>query len=248
MQTALLESAPGLRLASGCSTQFRSASARGDGPEAFLRAKTLEMRQRHVKYEDTPYALEPNCKESPGGLRDLQVVIWVARAAGLGRTWAELAANGLITPFEVKQLQRNEGVLKLIRARLHMVAGRREDRLVFDLQTAVAESFGYHAARNGQRVSELLMRRYYWAAKAVAQLNQILMLNIEERVNGSETRRCGRSTSASSTAAACSRWPATTSTSATRTPSSRPSWSTSRRSASRACRRARCARCTTRAT
>jgi UTP:GlnB (protein PII) uridylyltransferase len=74
-------------------------------PSAFLRAKTLEMRQRHVKYEGTPYALEPNCKESPGGLRDLQVVIWVARAAGLGRTWAELAAKGLITPFEAKQLQ-----------------------------------------------------------------------------------------------------------------------------------------------
>ena len=60
------------------------------------------MRQRHQKYEDTPYSLEPNCKESPGGLRDLQVVIWVARAAGLGRTWSELAANGLITPFEVQ--------------------------------------------------------------------------------------------------------------------------------------------------
>jgi [protein-PII] uridylyltransferase len=66
----------------------------------------------------------------------------------------------------VRQLQRNEGVLKLIRARLHMIAGRREDRLVFDLQTAVAESFGYMAA-HGQRASERLMRRYYWAAKAV---------------------------------------------------------------------------------
>ena len=116
-------------------------------PKAFLRAKMLEMRQRHVKYEDTPYSLEPNCKESPGGLRDLQVVIWVARAAGLGRNWTELAAKGLITPFEVKQLQRNEGALKLIRARLHLIAGRREDRLVFDLQTAVAESFGYQRHR-----------------------------------------------------------------------------------------------------
>jgi [protein-PII] uridylyltransferase len=85
----------------------------------------------------------------------------------------------------VKQLQRNEGLLRLIRARLHMVAGRREDRLVFDLQTAVAESFGYQATK-GQRISEVLMRRYYWAAKAVAQLNQILVLNIEERVNGSQ--------------------------------------------------------------
>jgi [protein-PII] uridylyltransferase len=184
VQTALLES----RYLCGSRrvfTTFRHANTRAMDAKAFLRAKTLEMRQRHQKYEDTPYSLEPNCKESPGGLRDLQVVMWVARAAGLGKTWNQLATNGLITPFEVKQLQRNEGLLKLIRARLHTIAGRREDRLVFDLQTAVAESFGYHGSK-GQRASEVLMKRYYWAAKAVTQLNQILMLNIEERVEGSQ--------------------------------------------------------------
>ena len=165
---------------------FRHATAEAIDPKAFLHAKTVEMRQRHRKFEDTPYSLEPNCKESPGGLRDLQTVLWIARAAGLGRTWAELALGGLITPFEVRQLQRNDGLLKLIRARLHLIAGRREDRLVFDLQTAVAESFGYKAMR-AMRASEVLMRRYYWAAKAVTQLNQILMLNIEERIAGSET-------------------------------------------------------------
>ena len=185
VQTALLES----RLVCGArklSTVYLREMAKLMEPKAFLRAKQLEMQQRHTKYEDTPYSLEPNCKESPGGLRDLQVVMWVARAAGLGRSWTELAANGLITPFEVKQLVRNEGTLKLIRARLHAVAGRREDRLVFDLQTAVADSFGYKSSR-AQRSSEVLMHRYYWAAKAVTQLNQILMLNIEERINGSET-------------------------------------------------------------
>ena len=184
VQTALLES----RYLCGSRrvfTTFRHANTRAMDPKAFLRAKTLEMVQRHQKFEDTPYALEPNCKESPGGLRDLQLVIWVARAAGLGKTWGALAANDLITPFEVKQLQRNEGLIKLIRARLHMVAGRREDRLVFDLQTAVAESFGYQPTPS-QRASEVLMRRYYWAAKAVTQLNQILMLNIEERIQGSK--------------------------------------------------------------
>ncbi len=185
VQTSLLES----RLITGAKrlfVHFKHATAQVMDPASFYRAKTLEMRQRHTKYEDTPYSLEPNCKESPGGLRDLQVVMWVARAAGLGRTWNELATNGLITPFEVKQLQRNEGTLKLIRARLHAVAGRREDRLVFDLQTAVAESFGYVATK-AQRSSEVLMHRYYWAAKAVTQLNQILMLNIEERISGSES-------------------------------------------------------------
>ena len=142
VQTALLEA----RFLCGARTVFKAferATAQAMDPKAFLRAKTLEMRQRHQKYENTPYSLEPNCKESPGGLRDLQTVIWVARAAGFGRKWQELAAHGLITPFEVRQLQRNGGMLKLIRARLHAIAGRREDRLVFDLQTAIAESFGY---------------------------------------------------------------------------------------------------------
>ena len=182
VQTALLEA----RFLCGSRRvfdEFRRAHLAALDPAAFLRAKTLEMHQRHTKYEDTPYSLEPNCKESPGGLRDLQTVIWIARAARLGKTWTELAANGMVTPFEVKQLQRNEGLLKLIRARLHMVAGRREDRLVFDLQTAVAESFGYQSTRE-RRASEALMRRYYWAAKAVTQLNQILMLNIEEQIQG----------------------------------------------------------------
>ncbi len=183
VRTAMLES----RIVFGSKRlfdSFRESQAKAFDPLDFFRAKTLEMKQRHVKYEDTPYALEPNCKESPGGLRDLQTIVWVSRAAGFGRTWTEMAAKGLATPFEVKQLQRNEGLIKLIRARLHAVAGRREDRLVFDLQDTVASSFGYASQRH-LRASEKLMRRYYWAAKAVTQLNTILMLNIEERLTGS---------------------------------------------------------------
>ncbi|MEI6733552.1 MAG: [protein-PII] uridylyltransferase, partial [Comamonadaceae bacterium] len=179
-------------------------------PHAFFVAKTLELQQRHSKYEDTPYALEPNCKESPGGLRDLQVILWVARAAGFGSNWDALARNGLATAFEVRQIKHNEALLRLVRARLHLIAQRREDRLVFDLQTPVAQAFGYgdaptlrtevsslppegavspvggpSAKRPFIRPSEALMRRYYWAAKAVTQLNQILLLNIEERLNPS---------------------------------------------------------------
>jgi len=156
---------------------------------SFFVAKTLEMQQRHNKFEDTPYALEPNCKESPGGLRDLQTVLWVAKAAGFGSDWNALARAGLATPFEVSQIKRNEALLRLIRARLHLLARRREDRLVFDLQNSVAQSFAYKTpdASTDQRAfvrpSEALMRHYYWAAKAVTQLNQILMLNIEERLS-----------------------------------------------------------------
>lgn len=152
---------------------------------AFSRAKILEMRQRHTRYEDTPYALEPNCKESPGGLRDLQVLMWLARAAGFGHTWKELAQKGLLTSFEARQLQANEGLLKLIRTQLHIVAKRREDRLVFDLQDTVAKTFGYENTPQ-LRASELLMQRYYWAAKAVTQLNEVLLLNMRERIHGSQ--------------------------------------------------------------
>ena len=189
VQTSLLES----RLIVGDARLFNHFMARFTAnidAKAFFVAKTLEMRQRHNKFENTPYSLEPNCKESPGGLRDLQIILWVAKAAGFGKNWDELARNGLATAFEVKQIKRNEALLRLIRARLHLIAQRREDRLVFDLQTAVATSFGYlsespDGSRLPVRSSEALMRRYYWAAKAVTQLNQILLMNIEERLNPS---------------------------------------------------------------
>lgn len=180
VQTSLLES----RLITGNRRLYDEFRQRFDGsidPQAFFAAKSQEMRHRHHKYDDTPYALEPNCKESPGGLRDLQTVRWVAQAAGFGQRWDDYAKNGLATPFEVLQIKRNEATLSLIRARLHVVANRREDRLVFDLQTAVASTFGYEGGQ--RKASEALMRRYYWAAKAVTQLTEILMLNIAERLN-----------------------------------------------------------------
>ncbi|MFZ9251576.1 MAG: [protein-PII] uridylyltransferase [Hylemonella sp.] len=188
IKTSLLEG----RRVCGQASLYESFASRyraGFDALAFFRTKKLEMQQRHSKFQDTPYALEPNCKESPGGLRDLQIILWATRAAGLGSNWSELARNGLATAFEVRQLKRNESLLSLIRCRLHLIAGRREDRLVFDLQNAVAEAFGYVNASSqgkpGMRASELLMREYYWAAKAVSQLNQILLLNIEERLNPS---------------------------------------------------------------
>ncbi len=186
VQTSLLE-ARRLCGSAALLQRLRQRLAEQLDVRAFLVAKTLELHQRHTRYENTPYALEPNCKESPGGLRDLQLILWLARAAGLGHSWRELAASGLATPFEVRQIERNEALLFLVRARLHAVAGRREDRLVFDLQTAVAEAFGFSpVASDGRRLparaSEALMRRYYWAAKAVSQLTQILLLGIEERL------------------------------------------------------------------
>ncbi|MEY4364074.1 MAG: hypothetical protein RLZZ24_1426, partial [Pseudomonadota bacterium] len=185
IQTSLLEA----RLVTGNVKLFKSFQKRylaAMDANAFFTGKTLEMNQRHTKFENTPYSLEPNCKESPGGLRDLQIVLWAAKAAGLGHSWEALARKGLATAFEARQLKRNEDTLALIRLRLHLASKRLEDRLIFDQQPAVAQSLGLGVQADGtvhaRQASEALMKRYYWTAKAVAQLNQILLLNIEERL------------------------------------------------------------------
>jgi len=154
----------------------------------FFQAKQLEMQQRHARYQDTPYALEPHCKESPGGLRDLQVILWMARAAGFGRRWREIARAGLLTASEARDLRRAEQAFKRLRIELHLLAGRREDRVLFDLQAALAHVYGI-TGRANRRASEILMQRYYWAARLVTQLNVILVQNIQERLFAHPTHK-----------------------------------------------------------
>ena len=148
---------------------------------AFYEAKTLEQQQRHLRYQDTAYNLEPNVKESPGGLRDLQTVVWIARAAGLGRSWRDFAARGLMTAPEAREVIRQERLLCDLRIRLHYLAGRREDRLVFDVQTALARDFGLSDTAE-RRASELLMQRYYRAAKSIRQISVVLLQNVHSRL------------------------------------------------------------------
>lgn len=180
VETALLEA----RYLAGSRALFRrfdAAMRERLDPRAFFRAKRLEMHQRHTKYQDTPYSLEPNCKESPGGLRDLQVILWSARAAGYGKTWSQIARAGLLTPDEARGLRRAEQAFKRLRIELHLVSNRREDRVLFDVQSTLAAVYGFVATPT-RRASEVLMQRYYWAAKLVTQLNTILVQNLEERL------------------------------------------------------------------
>ena len=150
-------------------------------PVDFFKAKKLEQEQRHAKYQDSPYSLEPNLKEAPGGLRDLQVIQWITRASGMGRSWAELVPHGLIEAEEARELADVEAHLHDLRIRLHYLAGRREDRLVFDLQTALAAQLG-HDDTPATRASEAMMQGYYRTAQAVTQLNTILLQNLEARL------------------------------------------------------------------
>src|SRR5688572_20917012 len=178
VQTTLLEA----RLIAGnrrLVTEFSERMAKAMDPVAFLEAKRLEQQQRHARYEETN--LEPNIKESAGGHRDLQTILWIARAAGLGKSWRQLAARGVITPAEAREIAQHEQLLQSLRIRLHYAAGRREDRLLFDYQTAIARQLGLHD-RPHRLASEQLMQRYYRTAKAVSQLNGIVLQNLDARI------------------------------------------------------------------
>jgi [protein-PII] uridylyltransferase len=176
VQTSLLEA----RLIAGSRALFRALHDRlhrSFDAQAFFKAKRLEQEQRHAKYQDSPYSLEPNLKDAPGGLRDLQVILWVSRASGIARDWRALAARGLVTRQEAVQLRRHADWLARVRINLHLLAGRREDRILFDYQDALARTFG-SAATPTKRASEVFMQRYFRTAKAVTQLNTILLQNL----------------------------------------------------------------------
>ena len=148
-------------------------------PRAFFLAKLAEQLQRHARHENTPYSLEPNCKESPGCLRDIAVIQWVSQAAGIGRDWRSIIATDLLDQAEYRALRRAELAFKRLRIELHLMAGRREDRLLFDFQPQLAQLYGFKSVR-GRRPSELLMQRYYWAARIVSLFNRLFMQALEE--------------------------------------------------------------------
>ena len=176
VQTALLEA----RLLTGNEKLFSTFQKRLRGnldPLVFFEAKRLEQQERYLRFNETPYSLEPNCKESPGGQRDLQVIFWVAQAAGYGTTWADLEKYGFLTVEEMAHAEQCEEYLRHLRIHLHFTVGRREDRLLFDYQNTLATQFGL-ASDEARRASEQLMQGYYRNAKAVTLLNTILLQNI----------------------------------------------------------------------
>ena len=229
VQTALLES----RFLGGdrkVFAAFQKATAKAMDAKAFLRAKTLEMSQRHQKYENTPYSLEPNCKESPGGLRDLQTVIWVARAAGprphlaaARRPRPDHAVRGAPAAAQRRRAEADPRPAAHDRRAARGPAGvRPADGRGRELRLPA----GARPARLRAADAPLLLG---------GQGGDPAQPDPDAQHRGAGDRPAGRADAAdqrasSSSAAACSRWRATTSTSATRTPSSRPSSSTSRRS------------------
>jgi [protein-PII] uridylyltransferase len=173
--TSLMES----RLLGGSTTLFRSMRAttapdRLWPSEDFFKAKSREQRARHAKYDDTAYKLEPNVKEGPGGLRDIQVIVWVARRHFGTRTMHGLVDHGFLTEDEYGRLAKGRAFLWRVRFALHLVAGRREDRLLFDYQLRIARLFGYRDNEHLLGV-ERFMQDYYRILMSLGRLNEMLL-------------------------------------------------------------------------
>lgn len=147
----------------------------------FFAAKLAEQQQRYLKYHDTAYNLEPNIKEGPGGLRDIQTVAWVAKRHFNATTLHDLVTQGFLTEKEYHTLITGQAFLWKIRCFLHLLAGRREDRLLFDYQRALATALGYLDDEAGLGV-EKLMKQYYRTAKEISSLNEMLLQLFQEAI------------------------------------------------------------------
>jgi [protein-PII] uridylyltransferase len=156
------------------------------GPEqmwpspVFFRAKLEEQRIRHTKFADTEYNLEPNVKGSPGGLRDLQIIGWIAERHFGVESLEKLTAKQFLQSGEMEILKAGREFMWKVRYALHMITGREEDRLLFDHQRALADLWGF---KDGDKLAvEQFMQLYYRWAQALGMLNELLIQNFDQDI------------------------------------------------------------------
>ena len=147
----------------------------------FFSAKREEQIQRHRKFANSEYNLEPNVKSSPGGLRDTQMILWFAlRHFGVSNLQT-LADKGFLQAEEIVILENGQAFMWRVRYALHMIASREEDRLLFDHQREMAGMFGYKDSDIRLAVEQLMQQYYRWAL-ALSELNEVLMQYFDEAI------------------------------------------------------------------
>lgn len=156
----------------------------------FVAEKLAERDVRHKRMGDSRYVVEPNLKEGKGGLRDLHTLFWIGKYVHRVGSVAELVDKGLLTSAELRQFQKAENFLWAVRCHLHIVSGRAEERLTFDVQPEIARRMRY-ADRPGRSAVERFMQHYFLTAKAVGDLTGVFLAHLDDSL-APKGRRFGR--------------------------------------------------------
>jgi [protein-PII] uridylyltransferase len=157
-------------------------------PSEYFDAKYAEQLGRHEQYHATAYNLEPNIKEGPGGLRDIQMVGWVAKRYFGTQSLHALVEQGFLTEHELQDLKDGRTFLWEIRYALHLLAGRAEDRLLFEYQRQIAQHFlGEKFPPGANEGVEAFMQRYYRTVMRNERLNEMLLQLFSEELLPQET-------------------------------------------------------------
>jgi len=161
--------------------QVATASDRIWSSEDFFAAKIDEQKARWHKFGGTAYNLEPNIKENPGGLRDIQMIGWVAKRHFDAENLHDLVTHGFLIEREHRTLMAGQSMLWRIRFALHRLTGRSEDRLLFDYQRTLAQEFGFTDERENLAV-EQFMQGYYRTVMELNRLNEMLLQLFREAI------------------------------------------------------------------
>ena len=151
----------------------------------FYKLKLQEQAERHRKFKDSAYQLEPNIKESPGGLRDLHMIRWLSISQEKGSTFKEMLENNLIDKVEFNKIQLHENKITKRRILLHILSKRIEDRLVFDVQNDLAKNLGFKNTKN-KKASEIVMKSYYKSVNYITLFNDILIKRLDPNIRNKE--------------------------------------------------------------
>lgn len=189
IRTAILEA----RYIWGDRALYEEASARfaaevvAGTEKAFVAEKLAERDERHKRMGDSRYVVEPNVKEGKGGLRDLHTLFWIGKYLHKVRDARDLVDAGLLTRGELRHFERAENFLLAVRCHLHILAGRAEDRLTFDVQREIAARMRF-ADRPGKSAVERFMQLYFLHAKTVGDVTGVFLAHLDDQLAKSGRR------------------------------------------------------------